>query len=98
MANLKDIVVDCRDSWTLAHWWAEVLGYRVRPHSDDDLAQLRAEGIDRPEDDPNIAVDPIDGNGPSVWFCQVPEPKVVKNRVHLDVFGNVEELLARGAV
>jgi len=98
MGNLKDIVFDCADPWTLGHWWAEVLGYRVRPHSEEDLAQLRAEGIDRPEDDPNIAVDPIDGTGPAFWFCKVPEPKVAKNRVHVDVYGDVEQLRTRGAV
>jgi hypothetical protein len=97
VGSLKDIVFDCADSWTLAHWWADVLGYRVRPHSDDDLAQLRAEGIERPEDDPNIAVDPIDGDGPGFWFCRVPEPKTVKNRVHVDVYGDVDELVGRGA-
>ena len=97
MGRLKDVVVDCTDSWTLAHWWAETIGYRVRPHTDEDLAQLRAEGIDRPEDDPNIATDPVDGNGPSVWFCRVPESKTVKNRIHLDVFGDVDALVARGA-
>jgi hypothetical protein len=97
MGGLKDICFDCRDAWTLGHWWAEVLDYRVRPHTEDDLRQLRAEGIDRPEDDPNIAVDPPDGKGPTFWFCRVPEPKVVKNRVHVDVYGDVDALVARGA-
>jgi hypothetical protein len=97
VSKLKDVVFDCQDSWGLGHWWADVLGYCVRPHSDEDLAQLRAEGIERREDDPNIAVDPIDEPGPSVWFCRVPEAKTVKNRVHLDVFGDVDALLAHGA-
>jgi hypothetical protein len=94
---LKDICFDCRDPWTLGHWWADALGYRVRPHTDEDMAQLRAEGIERREDDPNIAVDPIDATGPTFWFCRVPEAKVVKNRVHVDVYGDVDELLGRGA-
>ncbi|MEY2426482.1 MAG: hypothetical protein QOI61_2054 [Actinomycetota bacterium] len=97
MSRLKDIVVDCGKAWPLATWWAETLGYRVRPHSEEDLAALRAEGIERKEDDPNLALDPIDGPGPSVWFCQVPEPKTVKNRVHIDVYGDVDELVGRGA-
>jgi hypothetical protein len=97
MAGLKDICFDCTDPWTLGHWWAEVLGYQVRPHSEEDLAQLRAEGIERREDDPNIALDPISGDGPSVWFCKVPESKAVKNRVHLDVWGDAGELVSRGA-
>lgn len=97
MSRLKDICFDCHDSWAQAHWWAETLGYRVRPHTDADLAQLAAEGIERPEDDPYLAVDPIDEPGPTLWFLRVPETKVAKNRVHLDVFGDVDELVARGA-
>ena len=27
----------------------------------------------------------------------MPEPKTVKNRVHVDVYGNVDDLVARGA-
>jgi hypothetical protein len=97
MGRLKDICFDCQDPWTLGHWWADVVGYRVRPHTDEDLAKLREQGIGRPEDDPYIAVDPIDGNGPTLWFLQVPETKVVKNRVHLDVFADLDDLVARGA-
>jgi hypothetical protein len=97
MSHLKDICIDCADPWTLAHWWAPVLGYRVRPHSEDDLAQLRAEGIDRPEDDPAIAVDPVDEPGPGFFFNRVPEPKRAKNRVHIDIIGDVDELAAHGA-
>jgi hypothetical protein len=97
VGRLKDICFDCADPWTLGHWWAQVLGYRVRPHTAEDLAQLQADGIEHPEDDPNIAVDPIDSSGPTFWFCRVPEPKTVKNRVHVDVYGDVEDLLRRGA-
>jgi hypothetical protein len=97
MSQLKDVCVDCADPWSLSHWWAEVLGYRVRSHTEADLDDLRARGIDRPEDDPYIALDPVDGSGPRVWFNRVPEPKTVKNRVHVDVYGDVDDLLARGA-
>jgi hypothetical protein len=97
VSKLKDVCVDCADPWSLAHWWADVLGYRVRPHTDDDLAALRAQGIERPEDDPSIAVDPVDTPGPGFWFLRVPEPKRAKNRVHVDVYGDVDALTARGA-
>jgi predicted enzyme related to lactoylglutathione lyase len=39
------------------------------------------------------------GQGPRGWFQQVPEPKVAKNRVHLDLKvgdGREVALLARG--
>lgn len=97
MSRLKDICIDCADPWTLARWWAETLGYQVRPHRAEDLAALRARGIHRPEGDPFIALDPVDGSEPSLWFNLVPEPKTVKNRVHIDVYGDVDDLLARGA-
>jgi len=97
VSRLKDICVDCADPWTLGHWWAEVLGYRVRPHDAEDLAALRAQGIERPEDDPSIAVDPVDGAGPSFFFTRVPESKQVKNRVHVDVYGDADALMRSGA-
>src|SRR5262245_59537335 len=98
MSNLKDVVFDCADAWTLSHWWADVLGYQFRAHTDADLEQLRNEGIERVEDDPNLAIDPVGENGPSFWFCKVPEAKSVKNRVHIDVYGDADELIARGAI
>jgi Glyoxalase-like domain len=97
MSRLKDICVDCADPCSLAHWWAGVLDYRVRPHREADLAKLRQEGIERPEDDPNVALDPADESGPALWFNRVLEPKTVKNRVHIDVYGDVDDLSARGA-
>ena len=51
----------------------------------DLVAWLKAQGI--PESEWNSAsavVDP-DGGGPRIYFQQVPEGKVVKNRVHLDL-------------
>jgi hypothetical protein len=37
------------------------------------------------------------GHGPRIFFQLVPEPKTVKNRVHLDLDGDFTELLAIGA-
>lgn len=34
--------------------------------------------------DASAIIDP-DGNGPRIYFQRVPEPKAVKNRLHLDV-------------
>jgi glyoxalase superfamily protein len=98
---LKAVCFDCVHPSSLARWWAETLGYRVRAHSDEDLAQLRSRGIDDPEDDPEVAVDPVDGDGPVFWFNRVPEPKTVKNRVHVDVYvsdrDGIDALVSRGA-
>ena len=98
--RLRSIVFDCADPARLARFWAEVLGYRVRPYDQAALARLREAGIDDVEDDPSVVIDPP-GEGPTIWFDKVPEGKVVKNRVHLDVnltsVGELERLAQLGA-
>jgi len=85
MAVLHDVVFDCAHPASLARFWAATLdGYDVAPYLDAELERLRAEGYDGPEDDPTVLVDPS-GAGPRLWFQLVPEGKVVKNRVHLDL-------------
>jgi len=102
MARLADVVFDCAHPAGLARFWAAVLdGYDVAPYDDAELARLRAEGIDDPEDDPSVLVESTPGL-PRLWFQRVPEAKVVKNRVHLDVRADdvaaeVARLIALGA-
>ena len=100
--RVNGIVFDCDHPASLAPFWAEALGYHVRPYGAEDLAALHAAGIDDVEDDPNIAVDGPDGST-TLWFQQVPEGKVAKNRVHLDLMpdtsmeAEVDRLAAMGA-
>jgi len=88
MAVGVQVVIDCADPARLAEFWAAVLGYKVQdppPGFDSWEAFLTAQGV--PESEWNSAsaiVDPS-GPGPRVYFQRVPEPKTVKNRVHLDV-------------
>jgi hypothetical protein len=102
MARVRDIVFDCRHPAPLARFWAEVLdGYGVAPYDEEELARLRDVGVDDPEDDPSVLVE-AEGGGPRYFFQLVPEAKVVKNRVHLDLTADdpgVEKrrLLALGA-
>ena len=79
---------DCADPERLAAFWAQVLGWDV----------------DRDEDDDDeIAVVPPGGPAAGLLlFIRVPEPKTVKNRVHLDLDpddqdAEVRRLLALGA-
>jgi len=84
MARLHDIVFDCRHPARLARFWAAAMdGYEVAPYDDDELARLRGLGIDDPEDDPTVLVE--GPSAPRLFFQKVPEAKVVKNRVHLDL-------------
>jgi hypothetical protein len=85
-ARFKDLCLDALDAQAVADWWCAALGYeRQRPAGD------------RPPGEPVPIRDP-GGTGPLIWINPVPEPKRVKNRMHLDVVGNTEELLAVGAV
>jgi hypothetical protein len=79
---------DCADPAAMAAFWAEALHYRRPdpPAGFDTWEQaLDAMGIP-PErrNDASAVVDP-EGVRPRVFFQRVPEPKQVKNRVHLDV-------------
>jgi hypothetical protein len=102
MAELLEVVIDCRHPASLARFWASVLdGYAVAPYDDEELARLRRNGIDDPEDDPTVLVE-APGRTPKLFFQHVPEPKAVKNRVHLDVRSadaevEVTRLVAAGA-
>ncbi|WP_329272124.1 VOC family protein [Streptomyces sp. NBC_01451] len=85
MARLHDIVVDSAHPAPLARFWAAALdGYAIAPYDEAELARLRALGIDGPEDDPTVLLEPLDG-GPRLWVQRVPEPKRGKNRLHLDL-------------
>jgi hypothetical protein len=88
MATGIQVVFDCADPSRLARFWAEALGYKL-----DDPPEgyqrwedwLRDQGI--PEErwnDASAVVDP-NGAGPRIYLQRVPEPKTVKNRVHLDL-------------
>jgi hypothetical protein len=83
------LVVDCADPDLLVRFWAAALGYVPAPVPagfatwNDYYRELEVpeenlvEGTDRISDP--------DGHGPSIWFHRVPEPKNVKNRLHLDI-------------
>ena len=70
-SRFKDLCLDASDHQALADWWCAALGY-VR----------QAEETPRPLDWPVPIEDPA-GQGPLIWINPVPEPKSVKNRMHL---------------
>ncbi len=69
LGTFRDIVIDCADPAELARFWSRVLGYPVI-HQGEDEACLRSG-----DDDGSFRV----------WLVRVPEPKTVKNRVHIDI-------------
>jgi hypothetical protein len=65
------VTFDCAEPERVARFWCEALGYVMAPGAEGQKAW-------------SACADPT-GVGPRLYFQRVPEGKVVKNRVHLDV-------------
>ncbi|MFE2923876.1 VOC family protein [Streptomyces goshikiensis] len=84
---VQNVAIDCSDAYGLARFWSEVTGSPLHPRN-------------RPGDRETQVMLP---QGPLLYFNQVPEPKTVKNRVHLCLRPTTsreeeaERLLALGA-
>jgi hypothetical protein len=82
------LVFDSADPNGQAEFWAAALGYQLQPPPQGFASwedALRAWGV--PEDswgDASAIVDPA-GKGPRIYFQRVPEGKVAKNRMHMDL-------------
>jgi catechol 2,3-dioxygenase-like lactoylglutathione lyase family enzyme len=82
--RVHGVGVDCEDPERVARWWGEVFGAELTDNAEHGggwWTLLHA------TPDPVLTLD----------FAAVPEPKLVKNRMHWDVVGTVEEFLDRGA-
>ncbi len=113
------VTLDCSDPHVLADWWAAALGWAVEPSDEDFIRRMIAQGY-ATEDDTTRHRDtlvwkvgaairnpdgPMTGpGGRRILFQWVPEPKTVKNRMHLDVRvgpdnveAEAERLIAAGA-
>ncbi|MEY9845374.1 VOC family protein [Streptacidiphilus sp. MAP5-3] len=93
MEMTLQLTIDCADPQRLVTFWSEALGYVPEPPPDGHASWRGywvAIGVPEDElppgagDTPESIVDPA-GQGPRVWFQQVPEPKTTKNRIHLDL-------------
>jgi hypothetical protein len=88
MTSVKQFQVtfDCAEPERVARFWCEVLGYVVPPPPDgfDSWKDFDSSLPPEKQGSAFAAVDPS-GVGPRLFFQRVPEGKVVKNRVHLDV-------------
>jgi hypothetical protein len=88
MATSIQVVFDCANPDRLAHFWADVLGYKLQdppPGFATWEAFLEANRIPRDRWESASAIVDPGGKGPRIYFQKVPEGKSVKNRVHLDV-------------
>ncbi len=71
--RVQNVSFDCADPVTLARFWSEALGWRVTYEEDEEVVLEPPTGS------------PEEGVVPDILFLPVPEGKVVKNRVHLDL-------------
>jgi hypothetical protein len=84
---MLNVVIDCTDVATLAQFWSAVTGFQPRDG-------------EPPWDDPEwkeadwVALYDPEGRAPRIGFQKVPEGKVVKNRVRLDLEAEDEEATA----
>lgn len=108
------IAIDCQDPHALTDFWAAALGYTA-DRNPDFIRQMIDQGHAAEADTlthngvlvwaDGDAINPPRPGLPRIYLQRVPEGKVVKNRVHLDVHvGNehrdaeVERLIELGAV
>ena len=69
MLRIGNITFDCEQPARAADFWAAALGYEVKAGGNEFFAEV---------------VHP-DGTLPNLLFIKVPEPRAVKNRVHVDL-------------
>jgi predicted enzyme related to lactoylglutathione lyase len=71
MTIFHGVVFDCADSGTVSAFWKDALGWEYRSNRPEEgWISLQPKGED---------------NATSIGFGDVPEGKVVKNRVHIDI-------------
>jgi predicted enzyme related to lactoylglutathione lyase len=80
-----EIVVDCHDPERLATFWSALLGIDIRGEVREGTLWF-------------AALMPVCPGGPIIGFQQVPEGKVAKNRVHLDMRVTELDQAARRAI
>jgi Glyoxalase-like domain len=111
MNRIRDVVFDSPHPASIARFWAAALDdYQVAPYDDAELERLRAKGIYDVNDDPTVLVEPAAAAQPGsdaantvrLFFQLVPESKIVKNRLHLDITADdpaaeIDRLIKLGA-
>jgi hypothetical protein len=78
------VTFDCAEPAALAQFWAAVLGYGP-PDIEGTHEVLLALGQSEAELGNWYRIEDPSGRGPMLAFQRVPEPKAMKNRLHLDL-------------
>ena len=101
------VTIDSADPHELAAWWADTLRWEAEPQDEDFIRSMIEQGHATDADTrtyrgslvwrEGAAIRPVGDAGsgqPRILFQLVPEPKTVKNRVHLDVRPTTDDLAA----
>ncbi len=111
MAYEFQVVVDAERPHVLADWWADAVGWVVEPSDEAFIRRMISEGYATEDDTTThggvlawragaaIRHPDAPDRGPRrrILFQLVPEPKKVKNRVHLDFWVGQDNLEAEQA-
>jgi predicted enzyme related to lactoylglutathione lyase len=86
--TILNVTFDCTDAGRVARFWAEASGWPLRQQDPSPGHEEYSVGP------------PADGrqSGPRLYFVTVPEPRIVKNRIHLDLLpagGSQQDEIAR---
>ncbi len=91
VSRIGHTTFDCANTFELSSWWKQVLGYADVPGDENAHGHKECE-----------IADPVSGH--RLLFIEVPDPRQVKNRVHLDLVptdrrrdAEVERVVALGA-
>jgi hypothetical protein len=92
VSRVSHTTIDCRDAYALSEWWKGVISYTDVPDDPNEPGHEECMIVDQ-------------ASGHRLLFIEVPDPKSVKNRLHLDLVptdvtrdAEVERVLALGAV
>ena len=87
MATIRQVQVtfDCAEPERVARFWCETLGYAMPSPAGFESWDAYQGSLPAEERGAWAACADPTGAGPRLYFQRVPEGKVVKNRVHLDV-------------
>lgn len=83
-STVLNVTFDCANPGSVARFWAAVTGWTLHEQN-------------QPSGPEEYSVEPPAEGGPRLYFVGVPELKVVKNRIHLDVIppGGQQQEIAR---
>ena len=104
VSRFSEIVIDCERPKALAEFWCSALGYRVLEERDD-LVEIGPPEVSTDDDWAEwTARLRREAAPPTLVFVVVPEAKVTKNRLHIDLSpldtspaDEVERLIGLGA-